>query len=130
MTRVDPGRGPAAGRLEVGDRLISLERRASSQSGGTQVHRRDMAVETPTRWRSSGGGEQLERTLGVAAGPETSSANRLTLLLHQPRVWCAVGLFIGFARPEHPWVARLRAFGAAVATGLVYLGGFSQTVPP
>ncbi len=33
--------------------------------------------------------------------------------------WCAIGVFIGFARPEE-WMARL-AFGAAVLTGLVFV---------
>ena len=42
-------------------------------------------------------------------------------------VWCVIGLFIGFARPEQP-AARL-AFGAAVTTGLVFSqGAFRQAL--
>lgn len=48
------------------------------------------------------------------ADPTYETFNFLTSL-----TWCAIGLFIGFARPDE-WMARL-AFGAAVLTGLVFV---------
>ncbi|MDH5761320.1 MAG: PDZ domain-containing protein, partial [Gemmatimonadota bacterium] len=123
---VDPS-GPAAGRLQPGDRLVSLD-------GDTLVARFGTAyVRTtePVGWRYSirilRGGQELEYQLSSVAG-----RRRLAYpwsMFFTSLVWCAVGLFIGFAKPDDG-VARV-AFAAAVATGLVFLqsGATPQHLP-
>ena len=118
VVRVDPG-GPAAGHLEEGDRLIGLNRVPPFGGGGTRIHRGELSVGDPYHLAIDRQGERLEPTLTVSAGPN-ELGTRLTYYVVS-LVWCAVGLFIGFARPGQP-VARL-AFGAAVGTGLGFLGG-------
>jgi hypothetical protein len=112
--------GPAAGHLENGDRLISLNGVAPLRDGGSRVHRRKLSAGEAYRLAIERQGQRLEAALIVAEGPRDLSTPLLYYFVSL--VWCAVGLFIGFARPEQP-VARL-AFGAAVGTGLVFLGGF------
>lgn len=121
---VDPD-GPAAGRLQEGDRLISLNGVRPFGQGGTRIHRRDISVGDTYQLAIDRQGERLAPTLTVSEGPN-DLATRLTYFFVS-LVWCVVGLFIGLARPERP-IARL-AFGAAVGTGLVFLGGFIPSVP-
>ena len=124
VVRVDPA-GPAAGILKEGDRLIALNGVPPLGRAGTRDHRRDILVGDAYQLAIDRMGERLEPTLTVSLGPN-ELATRLTYFFIS-LVWCVVGLFIGLARPEHP-VARL-AFGAAVATGFIFLGRFIQSGP-
>jgi hypothetical protein len=116
VARVDPA-GPAAGILEPGDRLVGLNGIPPFGGGGLRVHRRDLSAGDTYRLAIDRQGNRLETTLTVAEGPNDLPSRLAYFFVSL--VWCVVGLFIGFARPEHP-VARL-AFGAAVTTGLGYL---------
>ena len=113
--RVDPA-GPAAGILQEGDRLISLNGLPPFGGGGLRVHRRDLRPGDTYQLVVDRQGTRFETTLTVSAMHQLAS--RLTYFFIS-LVWCVVGLFIGLARPEHR-VARL-AFGAAITTGVGYL---------
>ncbi len=109
--------GPAAGRLQRGDRLISLNGDLHVALASTRAYRRTLSIDEAYQLRIARDGEQYEHMLVVVPGE-----NRLALLVSYfvvSLVWCAVGLFIGFARPDQP-LARL-AFLAAIATGGVFL---------
>ena len=109
--------GPAAGRLKRGDRLISLNGDLHVALGSARAHRRALSIDEAYQLRIARDGEQYEHILVVAP-----RENRLALLVSYfvvSLVWCAVGLFIGFARPDQ-LLARL-AFFAAIATGGVFL---------
>ena len=116
ITSVDP-QGPAAGRLEVGDRLIGMNGVPPFGRGGTGVHRRQLWVGEIYQVSIERQGARMTQTLTLAEGPRDLSISVTYFLVSL--VWCVVGLFIGLARPEHA-VARL-AFGAAMTTGLGYL---------
>lgn len=116
VSRVD-STGPAAGRLQPGDRLVSLNGDPHVAGAGTRAYRGALAVAESYGLRIARGGDVHEYTLVVARGD-----NRLALLISYfvvSLVWCAVGLFIGFARPDRE-LARL-AFLAAIATSGVFL---------
>jgi tRNA A-37 threonylcarbamoyl transferase component Bud32 len=111
--------GPAAGRLQRGDRLISLNGVVPARNAGTRFQRRALTAGEPYALAVDRHGERLEYRLVAVADPD-ALVDRATYFFIS-LVWCAVGAFIGFARPERS-LARL-AFGAAVATGHAYLTG-------
>src|SRR5262245_23610722 len=116
VTRVTAG-GGAAGRLEPGDRLGHLNGTPPINPSGIAFHRRSLRVGKTYAVAVERNGELLEKQLVVVRGPDLL-ANRLTYFFVS-LVWCVVGLFIGFARPEKP-LARIGC-AAAVATGMVFL---------
>lgn len=116
VTTVD-STGPAAGQLQPGDRLISLNGDSNVARAGTKAHRREVSIGESYRVRIARDGEEAEYTLVVARG-DNRLARRLSGFFVS-LVWSVVGLFIGFARPEQS-LARL-AFFAAIATGGVFL---------
>lgn len=112
---VDP-HGPAAGRLQVGDRLLSVDGDTLTARYGTTFFRRTQRIGTRYTVTVERDGHVAEHVLSVEEGRHRLGRGLAYLLI--ATVWCAVGLFIGFARPDDA-VARL-AFGAAVSTGIVY----------
>jgi len=116
LSQVDP-EGPAAGHLEVGDRILTLNGVTPLPGGGTTLHRRGLSVGDSYDLVVERGGERIDRTLVVSAGPSTLGRDLVYFVTSL--IWCSVGLFIGFARPDHR-VARV-ASTAAVLTGIGYL---------
>lgn len=120
VNTVDP-EGPAAGFLRPGDRLVSLDGNTSVARYGPRYYRALLPIGTRYTLRVQRPGPEadriLERDLTIVAGQRRLAARLVYLLVSL--VWCGVGLFIGYARPDDP-AARV-AFAAAVATGLVYL---------
>jgi len=119
--------GPAAARLQVGDRLLSVDGDTLVARYGARYFRSTAPIGGRYSVRVERNGRTLGYTLTVAAG-RSRLAERLVYFFIS-LVWCAVGLFIGYARPDDT-VARL-AFGAGVATGISYLqlGVFSGSLP-
>jgi GAF domain-containing protein len=124
---VEPG-GPADGRLQVGDHLVSLD-------GDTVVAHRGAAyladlapIGSTYTLGVERDGRDLAYVLAVDSG-KSALPSRLVFLFIS-LVWCGVGLFIGYARPDDS-LARL-AFAAAVATGIVYVqaGVAPGALPP
>jgi eukaryotic-like serine/threonine-protein kinase len=107
--------GPAAGRLLAGDILLSLNGDRAVSRGGTLPYRRVLAARASYRLDVVRAGKTLTFTLAAGGRPRGTAAGFVTGL-----VWVAVGLFIGFARPQDA-VARL-AFVACTLTGLSFLG--------
>ncbi len=102
VTRVDPA-GPAAGKLQPGDRLLSLNGDTNVARVGSAVYRRSLGIGEHYRIQVNRGGATKEYVLEV---------NRRRPDLRFPLayfliglVWCAVALFIGFARPQDGWRA-------------------------
>jgi eukaryotic-like serine/threonine-protein kinase len=116
VATVDP-EGAAAGRLQPGDRLVSFNGQQLVGRAGVMFYRRTLGIGQTYRLVLDRQGEQVELTLAVARGPNVL-ATRLTYFV-ACLVWCVIGLFIGWARPDYA-AARL-AFGAAVTTGLGFL---------
>jgi len=114
--RIDPT-GPAAGRIESGDRIINLNGMPPIGSIGTALHRRELAPGKAYEITVERAGQQQTISLSVVPGP-SKLATRLAYLVSS-LVWCLIGLWIGAARPERP-LARLAA-ATAVAVGLVFL---------
>ncbi len=113
---VDPA-GPAAGKLLPGDRLLSLNGDLNVAQVGTAAYRRSALIGERYRIQVERNGEAMEYILGTTrVSPDLR--RRLPYFLIG-LVWCAVALFIGFARPQDV-LARL-AFYAATLTGLVFL---------
>ena len=108
--------GPAAGLVRVSDRLVSFDGDTligqfgpgwfglTQRIGGTYT----LGIERDGR----------DVTQRLAMGATESWLGTRLIFLVVSFVWCAVGLFIGWSRPDQA-TARL-AFAAAVATGLVY----------
>ena len=69
--------GPAAGQLQPGDRLISLNGDSNVTRAGTRAHRREVSIGESYRLRIARGGEEAEYTLVVARG-ENRLARRLS----------------------------------------------------
>ena len=113
---VDPA-GPAAGRLQRGDRLLSLNADSFVAAAGTGPYRRSFQIGDTYQLSVLRDGNPRELTLAAASGSRRL-ANHLTWYAVS-LVWCGVGLFIGFMRPDR-LQARL-AFLSAIATGLVFL---------
>jgi hypothetical protein len=116
VARVDPA-GPASGQLQPGDGLINFDGGPLHVRAGTTPYRNTLSVGDSYRLTIMRQGERLEVELPVLPGP-----SRLATWLAYffgSLVWCAVGLFIGLARPDQA-VARL-ASAASVTTGLNFL---------
>lgn len=109
--------GPAAGILEPGDRLIAFEDDRSVARVGADPHRRALQAGDSYRLRIARGDAEREVTLAVRPTPGRFT-NRLSWFLVS-LIWCGIGLFMGFVRPDRP-MARL-AFLAACAVGLVFI---------
>ena len=108
--------GPAV-RLRVGDRIISLDGDAYVGRGGVRPHRRGLKVGDAYEVVVARDDALSTHRLEVVSGP-SRLAQRLSSFLVS-LVWCVVGLFIGFVRPERPQ-GRL-GFAAANAVGFVLL---------
>ena len=117
--------GPAAGLLHAGDRLVSFDGDTLIGRYGPHWYRAAKRIGGTYTLRVKRDGQEVEQRLTVAAG-EPWLATRLIYLVVS-FVWCAVGLFIGWSRPDDA-TARL-AFAAAVATGLVYFQVGVNPVP-
>src|SRR6185503_428604 len=114
VTAVD-ATGPAAGRVRPGDRIVALDGLRPINSMGTRYQRSALAPGDTYELTVMRDGELGTQRLPVVAS-RAGLATRVGWFL-VALVWCAVGLFVGFARPNQP-LARL-AFASAVATGLV-----------
>ncbi len=114
VAAVTPG-GPAAGKLQPGDMLLGLNGDAYVARGGTVPYRRVMAPGADYEIEVRRAGAALEYSL------RTGGRRRYNPVGYAMGVaWPAIGLFIGFARPENA-LARL-AFLACNVTGLGFLG--------
>jgi eukaryotic-like serine/threonine-protein kinase len=118
ITAVDPG-GPAAGLLQRGDRLVSVNGDVNVSRVGAVAHRNAMAVGEIYQVVIERGGERQAHTLQAGARPRDLRSELAWYLMSL--VWCGVGLFIGFVRPGHA-AARL-ACASSLAVGLVFLQG-------
>ena len=114
IVSVDPA-GPAAGKLQPGDRLLTLNGDANVARVGSTVYRLFLGIGEHYRIQVSQHGITKEYVLALN-GRDPHLRARLSNFL-TGLVWCAVALFIGFARPQDG-LARL-AFGAASLTGLM-----------
>lgn len=117
VARVDPD-GPAASVLRPGDRILRFDGRPPLlPAGGTVLWRRQVRAGEAYDLEFERGGAIQAVTLTAIRGPDVLWSRVSWGLV--ALVWCGVGLFIGFARPQQA-AARL-AFAAANATGLVFL---------
>lgn len=107
--------GPAAGQLQLNDRLLSLDGVAPVPDAGIFFQLRDLAPGRTYEVIVERNGARQTYSLTAATAPGASRIVWFAVSL----AWCAVGLFIGFARPQSV-LARLACL-AALATGLVYL---------
>jgi GAF domain-containing protein len=112
-----PVSGPAAGRLQPGDRLIEMNGVPPIGNAGTSLHRRSSTIGQTYSVTVERAGQRHTYPLTVAIGPDVLP-QRLTYFAVS-LVWCLVGLFIGFARPDKT-LARL-ACAAAFTVGMVFL---------
>jgi hypothetical protein len=110
-------RGPAAGLLNPGDRIVSLNGDTNVGRAGPNPHRRSLSIGDTYDLVVLRDGRQQEHRLTLPAAPLDLNY-RLTWFL-MSLGWCAIGLFVGLVRPGHA-AARL-AFAAALATGLLFL---------
>lgn len=108
--------GPAADDLRPGDRIVTMNGAPPLTTFGLYFDRRGLSVGDTYDLVVERDGERHELRLVVGQAP-TNTGRVMYFLVSL--VWCAVGLFIGFARPEKP-LSRL-ACAAAVMTGLVFL---------
>jgi len=113
VTGVDPA-GPAADKLQPGDALLSLNGDPNVVHSGTLPYRRVMGVGESYRIQVKRAGATRECVLQV----DRSRPNWLVRFLIG-LAWCAIGVFIGFVRPQDG-LARL-AFAASSLTGLGFL---------
>ena len=107
--------GPAAGKLQPGDILLSLNGDVYVAWSGTLPYRRVLGAGASYRIQVGRGGA----TVDYALRTDRTRPNRLPDYMIG-LAWCAIGLFIGFARPQDG-LARL-AFAASTLTGLSFLG--------
>jgi hypothetical protein len=105
VSTVDPdgagGRPPPAG-----DRLVSLDGLPPIGRAGTGFSRRTLGIGQTYQLEIDRGGERLELSLPVVEGPNVL-ANHLTYFV-ACLVWCVIGLFIGWARPDSRRTAGVR----------------------
>jgi hypothetical protein len=109
--------GPAAGKLLPGDVLLSLNGDHSVARMGTTFYRNVLEIGAAYRVQVSRGEVTHEYALVTVRGQRDLTSAALGFLLGL--VWCVIGLFVGYARPQDA-VARL-AFAAATLTGFVFL---------
>ncbi len=109
--------GPAAGRLKTGDRIVSVNGLPPLANAGTLLVLRSLDVGDTYRMTVERDGRHLSFRLTAVPGPNVlpEVLTYFTVAL----VWCAIGFFIGFARPDT--VLPRLAWAAAVSTGLVFL---------
>jgi GAF domain-containing protein len=107
--------GPAAGQLQLNDRLVSIDGHAPVPDAGIFFALRTLSPGDTYQVEVERKGVRQTYSLPVAAAASTPRIVWFAVSL----TWCVVGLFIGFARPQSP-LARLACL-AAVATGLVYV---------
>jgi eukaryotic-like serine/threonine-protein kinase len=117
VSRIDP-EGPARDLLQPGDRIVAWNGVPPLPGLGTGPHRGLLA---------SGGQYALtierpdgQHTLGLEVIPGPSMLAVRVTYFFTSLVWCAIGLWIGLARPELP-VARLAA-ASSLSVGIVFLG--------
>ena len=110
-------RGTRGGQTSAGDILFSLDGDTSIARNGTKLYRMFLDIGEGYRVQVRRGGATAE----VALHTDRARPNLTSLLFYflLGLTWCAIGLFIGFARPQDA-VARL-AFAAATLTGFVFL---------
>lgn len=111
--------GPAAGKLELGDVLVSLNGDENVGRAGAEIYRQSLKIGEQYRVRVRRGDATLAYELATAG--RRPNVGYLVFYWVLSLVWCAIGLFIGFARPQDG-MARL-AFGAAALTGFVFVNG-------
>lgn len=116
VSRVDPP-GIAAGLLSPGDRILTLNGTPPMNPFGTALHRRRLTAGQTYQLAIDRSGER--RDLHVMLPARGSDVPRTLAYFLMSLAWCAVGVFIGLAKPELP-VARLAAI-AAIMTGVDYL---------
>jgi hypothetical protein len=114
VARVDPA-GPAARRLQSGDRLISIDGDPNVSRAERRPYRRVFRDGDTYRIAVLRDGRVHETTVSPTAGDRRLSITWFAVSL----IWCGVALFIGYSRPDL-LPARL-AFVAGTATGLVFL---------
>ncbi len=107
--------GPAAGRLQLNDRLISFNGDAPVADAGIFFQLRALAPGDAYQVVVERNGVRQTHQLRASGTGNTARVVWFAVSL----TWCVVGLFIGFARPQSV-LARLACL-AAVATGLVYV---------
>ncbi len=107
--------GPAAGRLQLNDRLVSFNGVAPVPDAGVHLFLRELRAGDAYEVVVERG--DVRRTLSLSTA-RTGNASRIVWFAVS-LTWCVVGLFIGLARPQSA-LARLACL-SAVATGLVYL---------
>jgi eukaryotic-like serine/threonine-protein kinase len=106
--------GPAAGKLRPGDLLISLNGDHAVARGGTRPYRLVLPIGDGYRVQVSRAGVASEYVLRVGA-----THRHWQVLLPIGLAWCAIGVFVGCARPGDR-LARI-AFAAATWIGTGYL---------
>jgi hypothetical protein len=109
--------GPAAPGLEVGDHILTMDGVAPVGPAGFDFHCRGLSAGDRYGLEVVRGGARRRLTLTVASAP-ASLAPRLAYFFVSV-VWCVVGLFVGFARPDSA-VGRLACL-SSVATSHVFL---------
>jgi len=107
--------GPAAGQLQLNDRLISVNGVAPVPDAGLYFQLRTLAPGVPYEVVIERDG--IRQTYLLRAQSATNTARIVWFAVSL--TWCVVGLFVGFARPESV-LARLGCL-SALATGLVFL---------
>jgi GAF domain-containing protein len=107
--------GPAAGRLQLNDRLVSVNGVAPVPDAGLYFHLRTLAPGDSYEVVVQRDGMRQTYSLRTASATNTTPIVWFAVSL----TWCVVGLFVGFARPESV-LARLGCL-SALATGLVFL---------
>ena len=114
VAAVDPV-GPAAGALQVGDRLVSVNGRPVLQDVGDALARGTVEAAGIYEVATERAGEP--RTVRLALTSRAAFDEIVYFVVSL--VWCAIGLLVALARPQAV-LARL-AGATSVATGLVFL---------
>jgi len=107
--------GPAAGQLQLNDRLVSVNGVAPVPDAGLYFHLRTLAP--GDRYEVVVERDEVRQTYLLRAAAATNTTPIVWFAVSL--TWCVVGLFVGFARPESV-LARLGCL-SALATGLVFL---------
>jgi eukaryotic-like serine/threonine-protein kinase len=113
---VDPN-GPAAGQLKRGDRILALNGVAPAPGPGVLFLLQALRIGDHYTLAIERDGIRYDARLAVVSDGRVLARRSSYFLISL--VWCGVGLFIGFARPDRA-TARFACLGAA-GTGLVYL---------